>query len=518
MIRHSDFDESPSLPAAVRRHSKKALTMLLLCAGAAVAYTAISPSWYGSEAKLFVRLGHESVSLDPTATTGQTVSVQDSRESELNSVFELINSRMVLEKVVDDLGPAFVLTAGSQSPASKPDGQAPASMIEKVNPFTVYSSRDDAVQKLAKRLSVTNAKKSNVFTISCEAQSPEAARLIVEKVIDTARDAYTRVNRIAGSVDFFAERTESERKQLDGLEHRLRDLKDRTGVSALDTQRELQLKQIGALEEQQRSTERALKAAAAQHDAIERQLARQEPSAVTAETTGMVDTAADKMRDRLYSLEIEQHELESRETSQHPQLAHVKDEVASARQTLRKEVTPPQITKGENRTYKDLELAMYHDEASAASLKAENATLGAQIADARRDLKSINATELEIAGLQREIDASRATYRRYTDNLEQATIDQALATERISNINILQQPTVSYTPIRPRAAFNLAAGIGLGLVLAMAIVAWSESRRRAVLMPLHNSIENGHGNGNGNGQGNGNGNGHAFRERVIHAK
>ncbi len=246
MIRQSDFDDSLSLTRAIQRHWSKALAALLLCVGAAVAYTAIAPAYYGSEAKLYVRVGHESVALDPTATTGQTVNVQESRESELNSVFELINSRMVLEKVVDDLGPAFVVSAGTQSPAEKPDGQAPPSMLAKLNPLTIYSSRDDAVQKLAKRVSVTNLKKSNVFTIFCEAQTPEAARLIVEKMIDTAREAYTRVNRTAGSVDFFTEQTAAEKKQLDRLESRLRDLKNRTGVAALDTQREMQVKQIGA--------------------------------------------------------------------------------------------------------------------------------------------------------------------------------------------------------------------------------------------------------------------------------
>ncbi len=218
---------------------------------------------------------------------------------------------------------------------------------------------------------------------------------------------------------------------------------------------------------------------------FESQLGKQQPTIVTAETIGLADTAAARMREQLYALEIRQQELESRETPAHPQLIQIKAQVAQAHETLGQEITPSQVTKGENRTYIDLELAMFHNEANAASLGAEKSSLGNQLADARHALQTINESELEITSLQRDIEVSRTKYRRYVDNLEQARIDQALATERISNINILQQPTVSYTPVRPRAAFNLAGGFGLGLILAMAVIAWAETRRRAAMLPLY---------------------------------
>jgi uncharacterized protein involved in exopolysaccharide biosynthesis len=91
----------------------------------------------------------------------------------------------------------------------------------------------------------------------------------------------------------------------------------------------------------------------------------------------------------------------------------------------------------------------------------------------------MNGVELELGRLDRELELSRAKYRRYADNTEQARIEQALAAERISNINILQQPTVSFTPIRPRTVFNLSLGLGLGLISAAALVALGESRRRS---------------------------------------
>ena len=68
------------------------------------------PRSYGSEAKLFLQVGRESVGLDPIATTGQTISLlQSSREDEVKSVLELMKSREVVMKVVAHLTPEVVL-------------------------------------------------------------------------------------------------------------------------------------------------------------------------------------------------------------------------------------------------------------------------------------------------------------------------------------------------------------------------------------------------------------------------
>ncbi len=499
---------------AIGRHSFKIIAALALGIVGALAYTAIAPVYYGSEAKIFVRIGRESVSLDPTATTGQTVSVQDSRENELNSILEVLTSRAILEGVVDDLGPSVILGRdGKRDPIAEVDladashnpTQAAPTIMQKLNPLTDYSRRDDAIQRLSKRLTVTNPKKSDVITIFCEGQSPDITRQIVEKVIELARDAHTRVNRIAGSQDFFAEQTNAERTQLNSLETKLRDLKDRSGIASLQQQRELHLKQIGELQQELLRTDRTLQAAGVQNTALQNRLSKQPATVITSETTGMPVTAASAMRGQFYTLQIREQELASRLTDLNPQLVQLRAQLAQAEATLRDEKTFPQIIKGENKTYKDLEMATYTGEAGLQSLRTQQQALTSQLADARESLKSMNDVERQFAGLDRDLDVSRLKYRRYAENLEQARIDQALASQRISNINILQQPTVSYTPIRPRAMFNLSIGLGLGLVLAAAIVALSEQRRRdrmnaqAENYSTHGSqgMEDSHGNGAG---------------------
>ncbi len=57
---------------------------------------------------------------------------------------------------------------------------------------------------------------------------------------------------------------------------------------------------------------------------------------------------------------------------------------------------------------------------------------------------------------------AEASYRAYAGNLEQARIDHALEANRISNVNIVQPPSLVEKPTRPKPL----------LVICLALVAW----------------------------------------------
>src|ERR1700678_3340645 len=82
-----------------RSHYGKMFIAFALVFAASFAYFIWAKRLYTAEARLFIRLGRETVGLDPTATTNQVISVQDARENEVNSVQQLILSRTVAEEV-----------------------------------------------------------------------------------------------------------------------------------------------------------------------------------------------------------------------------------------------------------------------------------------------------------------------------------------------------------------------------------------------------------------------------------
>src|SRR4029079_6666466 len=145
-------EDSLDLVQFAWRHKGKML--LTLVAGIAITHTYLSLASrkFQSEAKLLVRIGRESITLDPTATTGQFVAMAESRDSELHGVEELLASRATAEKIVDQFGPGLILEKRSGEP-SLGDKLAWLNSYN-LNPLRVYSLRDKAIKALSKNLGI----------------------------------------------------------------------------------------------------------------------------------------------------------------------------------------------------------------------------------------------------------------------------------------------------------------------------------------------------------------------------
>src|SRR5688572_7543966 len=98
------------LVSAYFRHKKKGAFFTLLVMALAVAVIVYGPRKYRSEARVFLQVGRESIRLDPTATTGKTIALQQSsRDNEIATAIEVLKSRAIVEAVVDRLSPEVVL-------------------------------------------------------------------------------------------------------------------------------------------------------------------------------------------------------------------------------------------------------------------------------------------------------------------------------------------------------------------------------------------------------------------------
>src|SRR5947209_1497957 len=154
------------LAGVLSRHRRKAALAFVAVLAATALVTLISPRAYRSQAKLFVRLGRENATLDPTVTVGSpVVAVQQTRENEINTAVEILKSRVLVEKVVDAVGPAAILSES-----------APAAPDEK--------QRYRAITKLSKLLDVEPIKKSNVLAVTYDGPSPELSQAVVAKLLD----------------------------------------------------------------------------------------------------------------------------------------------------------------------------------------------------------------------------------------------------------------------------------------------------------------------------------------------
>ena len=146
------------------------------------------PRSYHSEAMIFVKLGRETVSLDPTATTGNQISVIESRDNEINSIRDMLYSRGIMEKVADRIGPEVIL------------GDAPLTDESFETNFvtgTDYrnSPRQKAVLELSENTHVITSRKSSVLTQVAESKSPELAQRILNEYLDVYLAMHTEAHQ-----------------------------------------------------------------------------------------------------------------------------------------------------------------------------------------------------------------------------------------------------------------------------------------------------------------------------------
>jgi len=474
--------ESDAGPADVAqflwRNRGKIVATFALGIALTLAYLSLAKRIFQSEAKLLVRNGRESITLDPTATTGQFVAVGESRESDMHAIEELLASRGLAEKVVDQFGPARILE--KQEEAGSLSDRLSWLDAYNLNPLRVYSVRDKAVKALRKNLGITAGKKSNVLSVSYKAEHPQLAHDVLEALLVTAREDHLRVHRTSGSQQFFENQRTLLQQDLAEQEQRLRHFKDEHGLATLPLQRDTQIGLIASLQGDFLRAKAEQSAVQAEVELRRRQLRDQPAMMVTEQTTGQPQTAKQTLREKLYELEVREQELAARLKDEAPQLVQIRTQIAEARRIMGEEQINTETKKGINQTRQAAELALQEREAQLVALTARTKSLDAKISAAGEELKKLNAAELELTRLEREIELARGNYRKYSENLEQARIDQELQAAKISSLNFMQQPTLSSTPVSPQPLPTLALGTCAAALMSVGVTLLAERRPRRV--------------------------------------
>ena len=486
------------------RHKWKAIIFFLAVMVAVTLYTFLASEIYKDEAVLLFRIGRENVSLDPTATTGHVITLGLTRENDINSELEILKSRGLALKVVDAIGPQKFLTPPEEEdPGNGPSaGKTPEwkrllkdraskiigtviSYLESIGLITPLDDREKAVIELMEYgLEFEIQKNNNTLSIFYKGKTPKFAETVLARLIDFYLEMHITAYRTAGSYDFFDRQAEDLRNQLANTEEELKRLKDKTGVASVDEQRSNILSRILTLQQGSEETRAALAVSRAKVAGLREKLAGLSLTMVTQELKSSSVYGVELMRARLYELKLKEQELLSKYIETSIPVEEVRRQIAEAQAQLDKvEPTRTDITTGINTTYQQLEMAMLSEMPNLSSLEAKARVINDQLEAARKEVEEINDAELRMAKLQRELSLQEKNYRKYSENREQARIDQALEMKKISNISLIQQATAFMKPVKPRKVLNLALGFFLGLVGGLGLAFFSEYLDHSIRRP-----------------------------------
>ena len=419
---------------------------ILLFFGATASIVAIwtlrTKPTYEATSQILVKIGRENIYAPTLPASGDSRPIITfNREEQINTEIEILKSRFLAEKVMESLGPT--------DPDNNGEGLVSGLNTLKVEPI----------------------ENSDIIQVSYQHEDPQVAATVVNTLVGLYLDRHLSVHKNPKSHEFFREQARILRNKLNQAEKRLEAFKESHAISSLDEERSLLLKQEGDL----RTALNQTLSQEAETESRIRQLRQQlaaTPKAVPLDRVISQEPGAiGTLQAKLVELELEL----SKYTEHNPMVQNIRDEIKTVKKKLADQEAKRYGTSrsGVNTTYQRLQEDLLRNEAELKALKAKKDSQSAHLAESERRLKKLNRIEVELNQLQNEIEVDRQNYRLYLTKFEESRISDAMDTEKIANVSVIEPAQPPSKPKGPKVLLNMVLAIflggfgGLGLALLL---------------------------------------------------
>jgi uncharacterized protein involved in exopolysaccharide biosynthesis len=402
--------------------------------------------------------------IDPIVTAENTPLQQFSQgvtEQELNSEVELLRGRDLLEKVVVAMGLAQQRSASSLN-----------RLREWIEPSRLLPERRlaAAVVDLEDHIGVEPVKKTTLIQVTYKAGNPVFAARVLSMLANLYLEKHLAVHRAPGALDFFDREAEHYRQNLAAAQTSAGKYATKEGVISVALEKEIAVRQIGALEEALHKSEVQIAETAQRIRALERQIAAT-PERITTERRDAQARLMETQKSTLLSLELKRIELQHTFQPDYPPLVEVDKQIAKTGESIEAAKTSPIVEEVTNRDptydYLALERAKARTELTAveANVTATRQTLARQ----RQHSNRLYEIEIYQGGIERDAKLAEQNYMTYIKKGEEARISNALDVQRIVNVVVAEAPSVPALPTGPRRAVVILAALVLASVVSFGL-------------------------------------------------
>lgn len=397
--------------------------------GTVAVVTFMTSPTYEATAQILVKIGREDVYLPDLPEGRVRPAIRVTREEQINGEIEILKSRFLAEKVVESLGPTIIYE-DLNDPARGFLGSLFQAPNNEQSPPDEAGQTIVAAMRLKRAITIEGVPNSSVINISFQHTDPLMAGTVVNKLVSLYLEHHLRVHKNPRFYAFFREQSQMLRNKMEQVEDRLRNFKKKHELTSnLDEQRTLLLRQEADLRVELNKT-------LAQEAEMENRLRNPVPD------TNLLGT--------LVELELKERELVTKYTDESRLVQGVRDEIQMVRQRLA-----------------NLDSTRYDAEMEA--LRARKQIQGAQLADYQRRLEELNQIETEFARLQQGVEIDRQNYELYLSKFEQSRISEAMDTQKIANVSLIEPAKAPLKPVGPNIRLNMLLAVftggfgGLGL-------------------------------------------------------
>ncbi len=451
------------------------------------------PNVFQSESMLYIKIGRGTIAIDPaTSASGSHISLMDSRQTEINSVKEMLSSRVVIERAVRAVGVERVMEhkpwyeSVIQSVKGGTSGamdQARATLTGKTleelkttfdglsaTEVETIETTEEAVARVMEKFSVKSTKDSYTLKLTCRAFSPTLARDLCQAIVDEYRKVHVEAHSVRGSLAFFEQQHSEAKQLLQSLEFELRDTKNRTQMMTVPGKQELVLAEIKQLQADLLKASTEVAAARARDIELVAKANAMPERIKMDQTAGLANDASDKMRNQLFELEMLEKELTNRYTKEHPLVVQVREQLITAKSIYGSQSTErTQVNETINPNRQALELDRFRNLSTLEGLKAQQQDLVEKIAAAEGKAEKVNGDEVTLNMLERQVQLARADVMNYGHKQEEARLLDRLDSANLTDVSLPQPPSLELEKVGPKRMLLTLAGTACFFVAGCAM-------------------------------------------------
>ena len=455
---------------AIQRHRFKALLAWGLVMVCVLVLYVIWPRQYSSEGRLYVKMDRNNQSVVPSTSGGQ-VAIQDTRETEIRSVIEIIRSHAVLDTVVDEVGADKILKSGlsdmlpSLSFLTAPFGESKGGMD--AGEYKRLRKREVAAKAILSNMEVYHEKQSSVLVVTVRASSPKLAQEIVQGIFENTRKIHLGIHNVASSVDFFDEQFLSQEEALKKSVTELAEFRNELGVMSVGAARDslqnvistLDLGLVNAGVNLAESKDRVTKL---------KEMMATTPRKIASPREGVERLSYEDSRTELYKLKQERERLRQAYTEKNSRLQRVKQQIVALERELGSMTSDRTESVSEpNPVYQALETSYLEARAKMAGERARFTGLKKEKSEASKRLTKLNDAEVQANEKLRKITIAEQYLAIYTRPRGESKAMGALDARNISDVKVAQNPTLTLKHVNPKASLVLPMGFVCGLLAAL---------------------------------------------------
>jgi uncharacterized protein involved in exopolysaccharide biosynthesis len=341
------------------------------------------------------------------------------------------------------------------------------------------------ITSFTKHLTVDPIGKSDVMSLSFVASNANEAQDALNRLAAAYFEQHERLQRRSGTSGFYEQEASRYKNEWTAaVNHLVRFQNAHHLVSVQDIEEKLE-KAIGddeaALRVNATRMSESIAALAKAQDILSTVPVRQK----TQDRAVPSQLLVQQLKTQLVELNNHRTELLTRYTPTNRLITEVNQQIADTNHAIEGANTEVshEDTTDINPTWQHLKTSMVENEVDYNSLIGGRKTLQEELGSLRSQLAAVQLLAPEFEQLRSDSEQAQANYEAFLEKSDRANVEDALDAHKFLNVNLLENPTLPYTAVRPKPLLNALLGIPTAAFLAMAIVYLAEVGRQTFATP-----------------------------------